>query len=64
MPTYIFDMFSSCPLIICVITRSSFLMHPSAQTTAFPPEIIILCDIRSGYCGDDYDVAPQKITTI
>ena len=56
-------MFSSHPLLICIITRSSFLMHSSAQTTYFPPEVIILCDIRSGCCGDDYDAAPQKIMT-
>lgn len=63
MPTYIFDVFSSHPLLIRIITRSSFLMHPSAQTTYFPPEVIILCDIRSGCHGDDYDAPPQKIMT-
>lgn len=36
-------------------------MHPSAHTTYFPPEVIILCDIRNGYYGDDDDAAPQKI---
>lgn len=63
MPTYIFDMFSSHPLIICTITESSFLRHPSAQTTYFLAEVIILCDIRCGYYGDNYDAAIQKIMT-
>ena len=62
MPTYIFDIFSSHPLIVCIITGSWFLRHPSAQTTHFPSEVIVFCDIRSG-CGDDYDAAIQKIMT-
>lgn len=38
-------------------------MFPFGQTTYFPPEVIILCDTRNGYCAN-YDAAPEKTRTL